>query len=97
MVSITSEKEQKFVHENIDYDKKYYIGLSDFKTEGIFVWMDGSMLTYKNWQNGEPNNYKDAYNCVILNWIKHDKRGKWNDFSCDLKFNFICKRPIAEK
>jgi len=57
----------------------FWIGLSDYcGDEGVFTWKsDGSILTYTNWKENEPNNYLDNEDCVQLN---HDSQ--WNDLRC---------------
>jgi len=51
-----------------------YFGLSDANSEGEWIWIDGSALTYSNWDSDEPggsesDNY--AYFCF--------DDGTWND------------------
>ena len=49
-----------------------------------------SHVTYLNWNRGEPNNGGPSN--VTEECVMQSKRsGKWNDFPCDTKFNFICK------
>lgn len=31
-----------------------YLGLTDFGEEGVWRWLDGTPLTYENWDSGEP-------------------------------------------
>jgi Lectin C-type domain. len=44
--------------------------------------------SYNNWDKGDPNNGGRLQNedCAL---IKPD--GKWNDYPCEDKFNYICK------
>ena len=51
-----------------------YIGLTDEVTEGTFLWVDGSQMTYSNWNAGEPNNVGGVEHYVALN-----SNGTWND------------------
>lgn len=46
------------------------------------------MTSYNNWDAGDPNNGGRLQNedCAL---IKPD--GKWNDYPCEDKFNYICK------
>jgi len=55
-----------------------FIGLNDIKSEGTFVWEDGSSIHsgYSHWHKKEPNNDHDE-DCVE---IRSDN--EWNDESC---------------
>ena len=54
-----------------------WIGLNDENSEGTFVWPDGSDSLYRNWRVGQPDDYRNAEDCVHF-WDKAD----WNDRSC---------------
>lgn len=54
----------------------FFIGVTDEKEEGIFVWQDGSPLTYRNWAANEPNN--DTI-CGTENYVQMYRDGTWND------------------
>lgn len=54
----------------------FFIGATDEKEEGTFVWQDGSPLTYQNWAKSEPNN--DTI-CGEENYVQMYKDGTWND------------------
>lgn len=85
LASINSKREQDFVKQIIA--DSVWIGLSN-KQE--WEWTDGSSVTYVNWSAGEPNNGGTSNvteECVV----NISFSGKWNDFPCDTKFNFICK------
>ncbi|CAL1527113.1 unnamed protein product [Lymnaea stagnalis] len=67
---------------------KAWIGLNDIATEDVFVWEDGTKLTYHNFAPGEgiqntsltavvPHPNED---CVIID--VHDN-GWWRDYPCD--------------
>ena len=52
-------------------------------------------MTYVNWSAGEPNNggrSNVTEECVV----NISFSGKWNDFPCDTKFNFICKMKAGQ-
>ncbi|KIH63331.1 lectin C-type domain protein [Ancylostoma duodenale] len=49
-------------------------------------WTDGSMLDFRNWGDGEPNNSDGAENCTVMY-----TDGKWNDVACSLCLPFICE------
>jgi hypothetical protein len=72
-----------------------FIGL--IRQSGVFVWEDGSALSYKNWAPGEPNNEDGKEHCVVI-WGPNLKNaalhGFWNDVPCDSppRDSVICVR-----
>ena len=54
----------------------FFIGATDEKEEGTFVWQDGSPLTYRNWAANEPNN--DTISGTE-NYVQMYRDGTWND------------------
>ena len=54
----------------------FFIGATDEKEEGTFVWQDGSPLTYRNWAANEPNN--DTI-CGEEDYVQMYRDGTWND------------------
>ncbi len=72
----------------------YWIGLTDLKTEGEFVWAsNGLKPNYTNWANEEPNGGM-IEDCVNLNYA-YQKR-TWNDLSCDASDVLaLCERGLS--
>lgn len=66
-----------------------YIGLDDLANEGTFEWVDGSPISYNNWNSGEPNNSKGNEDCTTTN------SSYWNDITCTNSYRFICENPSA--
>ncbi len=64
-----------------------WIGLSDLRTEGTFVWADGTALDYNNWNAGEPNDAAGAEDCAQIS----RGTGYWNDFDCTMALPFVCE------
>ncbi len=62
-----------------------WIGLTDEKTEGTFVWESGRQLPQSSWRYGEPNDWSNE-DCVHL-----FDDGGWNDLSCFTARPFICE------
>jgi hypothetical protein len=92
LVSITSGDENKFVHEVLigkqQFDPRtYWIGLTDTATEGTFVWSTNEPLTYKNWDNNEPNDFLNNEDCASLG----TNNGKWNDERCSIVHQAVCE------
>ncbi|XP_061179353.1 macrophage mannose receptor 1-like [Saccostrea echinata] len=70
----------------------YWIGLNDIEYNSKYVWTDGSLLDFVSWSPHEPNDYGGGENCVTMPYWTG---GKWNDDNCNMKKNFICKRPVT--
>ncbi len=69
-----------------------WIGLSDPEDDGIWTWMDGSVMTWDDWGSGEPSSGED--NCVEL-YAYND--WTWNDRACGESFPFVCEvRPETD-
>lgn len=64
-----------------------WIGLTDIDKENMFVWVDGTKSSYRNWETvTEPNNANGNEHCVYMT-----KDGKWWDVSCNRLYPFLCK------
>ena len=65
---------------------RYWVGLSDLVTEGMFEWVDGTALGYTAWSVGEPNGAQ-ANDCVSI------KGGTttWGDATCSGAQGFVCE------
>ena len=91
LTTASDAKEQAFVSSLKGSGRNIWLGLTDSVVEGTFIWADGSLLTYTNWNTVEPNDYgKDGEDCghMIGN-------GKWNDDNCNKKrYEYICKVDV---
>ena len=60
----------------------------------LFQWLDGTKFDYENWDSGEPNDngFFSSENCLALSFHIFGKPGKWQDWSCENKFEFLCKK-----
>ncbi len=58
-----------------------WIGLNDQTTEGAFEWVDGTPVSYTNWQPAEPSgaSYYGDEDCTV---IQRTASGRWNDAAC---------------
>nr|XP_006823023.1 PREDICTED: zonadhesin-like isoform X1 [Saccoglossus kowalevskii]XP_006823024.1 PREDICTED: zonadhesin-like isoform X2 [Saccoglossus kowalevskii] len=67
----------------------HWIGVTDVDEEMNFVYCsDGKTITYKNWDDGEPNNENGIEHCVEV-W---KLAGKWNDVDCNIsRANAFCE------
>lgn len=79
LVKIESEEKNNVIAQKVkELNKTFYIGASDEKVEGKFIWRDGSAVTYTNWSQNEPNNTAD---CGGENYVQMYANGKWNDYT----------------
>uniref|UniRef100_A0A3B3ZJ15 C-type lectin domain-containing protein n=1 Tax=Periophthalmus magnuspinnatus TaxID=409849 RepID=A0A3B3ZJ15_9GOBI len=69
--------------------KNRWIGLSDIEQEGIWKWVDGSLLNIRLifWSTDEPNDANSNEDCGEIKY--RDMLRNWNDLRCAEKRNFI--------
>ncbi|XP_058849962.1 C-type lectin domain family 4 member E-like [Acipenser ruthenus] len=101
LVIIESEAEQKFLSENAKTDS-YWIGLTDAVTEGVWLWVDGTLLNDKAqfWatrthdSGKEPDDYNgedpSGEDCAQLQTNRNSKK-TWFDSSCKKQYKRICE------
>ncbi|XP_043844563.1 pulmonary surfactant-associated protein D-like [Dromiciops gliroides] len=68
------------------YNKSAFLGMTDTKREGMFIYATGEPLVYSNWVPGEPNNDRGGENCIEIY-----SNGKWNDTLCEELRLIICQ------
>ncbi|XP_074518091.1 ladderlectin-like [Halichoeres trimaculatus] len=71
--------------------KEAWIGGSDAHQEGLWLWTDGSHVSYTNWCPGEPNNSRGRQHCMQMNFS--DEKC-WDDLSCGERRPFVCAKRI---
>ncbi|XP_071355697.1 immune-related, lectin-like receptor 4 [Trachinotus anak] len=104
LVKIDSEEEQRFLEKRLREkmstpEDKFWIGLTDSKTEGEWLWVDGSRLdtSLSYWSNKEPDNWTgenpDGEDCVRMGLKAgaHDLKC-WFDKSCEVHHRSICEK-----
>ena len=87
LVSVHNEKETNFLITNFTQTSQW-IGLSNFHNNAKYVWSDGTILNFTDWEESEPNDFNNNENCAQL--LKPDSQ-KWNDNNCFMSLRFICK------
>jgi len=70
-----------------------WIGATDESEKGRWSWVDGTAISYSNWDIGEPNNAKDPWTGRGEHYLMISKYAKWNDLSSDSPIikGFICE------
>ena len=88
-----SEAENDYIADLIP-NKNIWIGINDIDQEGVFVAVDGSDITYTNWDSGEPNSFGGNEDAVTIR-VGHTKRQKaWNDVTEYNQQRFVCALRI---
>ncbi|KAG1968463.1 C-type lectin domain family 17, member A [Pimephales promelas] len=98
LVIINSSEEQKFLANHIRIigaQTLYWIGLTDSRKEGVWLWVDDSEVHLSFWAM-PPDDHKSADNplgedCVVMNGRIAESR--WGDVLCLRKERSICEIP----
>ncbi|XP_045157798.2 perlucin-like [Mercenaria mercenaria] len=94
LVEIETSSENVFVRETLESigHSKYWIGLNDLDTEGVWVWTStGIQASYLGWEPTQPNNGVIS-NCGAI-WRMFDY--KWVDEWCTSLFHPICEQDAT--
>lgn len=78
---ISSAEENALVAELMNRCQNQYgcwIGADDNASEGKFVWVDGTPVSFSNWNSGQPDNY-----CSGEHFVHMMRDGRWNDQAVD--------------
>lgn len=72
-----------------------WLGATDEEQEGVWKWIDGTAMTYTNWNVGEPNNVNG--NEHYLETYTSSNDGKWNDLPGDMRLDgYICQFDLIK-
>jgi hypothetical protein len=79
LVVVDSKEEMDFIS---GYDGDPWLGATDEASEGMWRWVDGTVLSVDNpsWSGGKPDGGKDK-NCLRKVWGQLNT--KWTDDSCE--------------
>uniref|UniRef100_A0AAY4DYQ1 C-type lectin domain-containing protein n=1 Tax=Denticeps clupeoides TaxID=299321 RepID=A0AAY4DYQ1_9TELE len=66
-----------------------WIGLSDESEDKMWRWVDGTTLTAKYWDKGQPNNMNE--DCVVFHSKEDNTLLTWHDYPCSSKQLAICE------
>jgi len=84
LVTINSADEQQFVSTIASKSSKKNVWLGATKGEnGKFSWVTGEDAQFSNWSAGEPSNYDDTENAVMMYTYSNSlvNLGEWNDIA----------------
>lgn len=86
LVMIKDKTQSDSLNKLYSAGRGYWIGLKrDPKDLQTFRWLDGTQVTYTNWEENEPNNPQREQCGETMS-------GPWNDRQCSDELFYICKR-----
>lgn len=90
LATVTSAPELNFLLSLYDPTQNFaWLGGSDAAVEGQWRWIDGpeagQLLSYTNWNGGEPNNFGDE-DYLHINALAN---GTWNDLQGDRTLGYL--------
>jgi len=88
---VRSKAEDEFVAEISR--SHVWLGATDEDMEGQWTWLDGTPMTYSNWDRTEPNNAVDRETGEGEHYLMISKYAKWNDLSLNSPVikGFVCE------
>jgi len=87
LVTVTSQGESEFlVALTRKAGGRCWVGLTDERKEGTFLWITGEKVTFTTWNKNEPNDFGRGEDYAGY-WGKHT----WNDFPAHFKMQFVCE------
>jgi cysteine-rich repeat protein len=74
------------------FNDDYWLGLTDYLNEGMWVWNDGTVATFFAWGPGQPDG-GNLQDCAFLanGDAAQETRGAWNDRECAISKPYICE------
>ena len=99
-LAIPRSKAENFYIADLIPNNRIWIGINDIDQEGVFVAVDGSNITYTNWDSGEPNNANNEDAVTIhypANSIRPERQKTWNDVTVNALVKFVCSLRIRGK
>ncbi|XP_060948484.1 C-type lectin domain family 4 member E-like [Limanda limanda] len=100
LVVINNREEQRFLESRVrgkmDTDDKFWIGLTDSKNKGEWLWVDDTRLdsSVKFWLGNNPDDWRgekpDGEDCVRMG---KEYLMSWFDKSCGTSQKYICEKP----
>lgn len=77
LISITDLSENDWIRTQFGnvsgVSNDFWLGYNDVLSEGNFVWSNGEVTNYENWNTGEPNNSGNE------DYVQMTTTGKWSD------------------
>jgi hypothetical protein len=82
LVTIRNDAENSWLAQMFNTNE-YWIGLTDWGSEGTWHWLSGEPVTYTNWDGSQPDNAHAGEDAATLNHMLNGQPfglpGIWND------------------
>ena len=75
--------------EVFDDQDDWWLGMYDDFSMDRYVWLDGTIFTYTNFQFEQPNDVNQR--CVKMKANSYE----WYDIDCSEQLYYICKKPTG--
>ncbi|MHC4251684.1 MAG: PEGA domain-containing protein [Planctomycetota bacterium] len=99
LVSVTTHEEHEFLLSLCrNKARNVWLGFTDSRREGSWMWVTGEKLTYTRWRPGEPNNWGGNEDYGVLEARvsdSPDKSGMWIDADSKKPRFFVCEWDFA--
>ncbi|KAI4884239.1 hypothetical protein NFI96_001384 [Prochilodus magdalenae] len=92
---LENEQLVQYVRESLGTDVRLWLGLNDMMSEGVWVDLTGSAVSFKNWDTSTRPAQPDggnSENCAVLSVASG---GKWSDESCRMERASVCEFKIV--
>ena len=94
LAMLTSEEEDEFIYTylkgNFDYEG-IYLGFMNHEEDSTWVWDDGEMRSYKDWNSDTKNDDDSDEDFVIYYYKLSDSDQNGNGFDAGEKLVFLCE------
>jgi cysteine-rich repeat protein len=90
LAAISSAPEQTLIEGYLVVNTNTWVGGNDLAAEGAFVWSNGEIFGFTNWDAGEPND-NNGEDCMKLDG-NSVPIGKWDDNDCGISHRYLCER-----
>ncbi|KAL6466914.1 hypothetical protein MHYP_G00247180 [Metynnis hypsauchen] len=96
LVIINSREEQEYIS-TILRNREAWIGLTDMEIEGVWKWVDNSILTTGFWWTGEPNDFNKNEDCAIAGYegAGSERASTWADYPCNHHIVGLCEKSLV--
>ncbi|KAI4892284.1 hypothetical protein NFI96_012002 [Prochilodus magdalenae] len=104
LLVINSKEEQEFISDSLkalrynlpfSYRNGFWMGLKDDQAEGVWKWLNGTIMTDRYWMEGEPNDDLGIEDCAAV-YPTTNPMKSWNDVPCAHPLKWICEKEITK-